>query len=378
MPIRILLIEDNPDHAVLTQKILKGTDQNYQLVYTEDPKEGLRKIADEDYDLILCDYRLPDLSALDILRRLRDKGRDLPLVVVTSSGSEKIAVELMKEGAYDYVVKDSSYQDALPMVIKRAIDRYGAKKEKNRLEEELRKSNEELKKMYAIKSEFTSMVSHELRTPLAAIKESIAIVLDGSAGAINDEQEDFLDTAKRNVDRLARLINDVLDFQKLDSGRMEFDIQENDMNQVVKEIEKAMLPLAKEKQLSLIMKLDDKLPKARFDRDKIIQVLTNIVDNAVKFTQKGIITVTTNKEDNIIHVAVQDTGPGIKEEDMPRLFHRFEQLAGAEDRKTGGTGLGLAISKEIIEKHRGKIWAESTLSKGTTFHFTLPITERRG
>ena len=241
---------------------------------------------------------------------------------------------------------------------------------------ERKKSEQKLKEAMEIKSQFISMASHELRTPLTAIKEGIAIVMDGSTGKINDEQEDFLGMAKRNVDRLARLINDVLDFQKLEAGGIKFDIQEKDINEVVKEVYETMVPLTKEKGLNFVVKLDENLPKARFDNDKIIQVLTNIVNNAIKFTEKGAITVTTSKQDNVVCVAVQDTGPGVKKEDIQKLFHKFEQLAKQDDRKTGGTGLGLAISKEIVEKHNGKIWAESKYGKGITFYFTLPVMEK--
>ncbi|MCX5706643.1 MAG: HAMP domain-containing sensor histidine kinase [Candidatus Omnitrophica bacterium] len=194
---------------------------------------------------------------------------------------------------------------------------------------------------------------------------------------MNEEQKEFLDVAKRNVDRLARLINDVLDFQKLESGKMVFNTQENDMNSVVREIVKNMMPVSNKKGLGLILALDDKLPLVRFDRDKIIQVLTNLVNNALKFTEKGNVTIATSLGDNIIRVSVKDTGPGIKKEDLPRLFRQFEQLDKSSERKTSGTGLGLAISKEIIEKHKGKIWADSEPGKGTTFSFVLPVKERR-
>lgn len=242
---------------------------------------------------------------------------------------------------------------------------------------ERKKAEEKAKEALKIKSEFASIVSHELRTPLTAIKEGIAIVSDGSAGSVNDEQKDFLDTAKRNVDRLARLINDVLDFQKLEYGRVKFDIQENDINEVARDVQKEMVYLAKEKELDFILKLDEKLPRIRFDRDKIVQVLMNLVNNSVKFTNKGSITITTAREGNTIRVSVKDTGVGIEKEDIPRLFHKFEQLAEAKNRKTGGTGLGLAISRGILAGHKGKIWTESEPGRGATFHFVLPIEERR-
>ncbi len=241
-----------------------------------------------------------------------------------------------------------------------------------------KKAEEKTREAIEIKSEFTSMVSHELRTPLTAIKEGIAIVSDGSAGSVNDEQRDFLDTAKRNVDRLARLINDVLDFQKLEAGRVDFNIEEGNINEVVREVQKELVSLVKEKGLDFILKLDEKLPRIRFDRDKIIQVLTNLINNAVKFTNKGSITISTSREGNTVRVSVKDTGAGIGKEDIPKLFHKFEQLTKGTYRKTGGTGLGLAISRGIIAGHKGKIWAESEPGRGTTFHFVLPIDKQRG
>jgi len=245
--------------------------------------------------------------------------------------------------------------------------------------EDLTEAKENLEKAMVVKSEFTSMVSHELRTPLTAIKEGIAIVLDGTAGKLNSEQKDFLDTAKRNVDRLARLINDVLDFQKLEAGRVEFRMEENDINEVAAEVRKAMVSVAAEKGLTLTFKQGKDLPRVVFDRDKIIQVLTNIINNAIKFTEKGGVAITTKTvtKKNFIQVCVSDTGPGVKKEDLPKLFQRFEQLEKGKERKTGSSGLGLAISREIIERHKGKIWAESEPGKGMTVDFTLPIKERR-
>ena len=236
---------------------------------------------------------------------------------------------------------------------------------------------EQLKKTMEAKSQFVSMASHELRTPLTSIKEGIRLVLQGKSSQLDDKQKKFLGLAQRNVDRLARLINNVLDFQKLDSSKIDFNIQENDANEVVREIKETTATLANDKKLSLITELDESLPIVKFDRDKIMQVLMNLVPNAIKFTDQGGVSITSAKEGNTIRISVQDTGPGIKEEDLPRLFHEFEQLTDVGDRKPGGSGLGLAISKRIIERHNGKIWAESEYGKGTTFHFVLPVEERR-
>ena len=232
---------------------------------------------------------------------------------------------------------------------------------------------DDLQEASRARAQFTSMVSHELRTPLAAIKEAISLVLDKIVGNISEEQRKYLDIAKNNVDRLDRLISGVLDFQTLESGKMEFKIKENDVNEIINGIQNTMMPLFKKKGLAFELQLRDDLPRAECDRDKIIQVLTNLVNNALKFTEKGGIIISTGKRDNFIQVAVKDTGSGIKEEDMPKLFRQFTQL----QRKVGGTGLGLSICKQIIEAHKGKIWAESEFGKGAVFCFTLPIKERR-
>ena len=241
------------------------------------------------------------------------------------------------------------------------------------LYKELEERASEISKLAKAKSAFTSMVSHELRTPLSALKEGVSQVLEGMLGTINEGQKKNLGIAKRNADRLNRLITEVLDFQTLEIGKAVFKMQDNDMNEVVEETKETMDIIAKEKGLDFILNLDKELPKIKFDRDKICQVLSNLVNNSLKLTEKGSITISTTKGNNVMQVSVKDTGPGIKEEDMPRLFQQYEQL----ERKTGGTGLGLAISLEIIKAHGGKIWAESTFGQGTIMHFLLPIEERR-
>ncbi len=238
-------------------------------------------------------------------------------------------------------------------------------------------ANDELQRLSKVKSEFTSMVSHELRTPLTVIKESIRIIYSGTTGAINSEQKDFLETAKRNIDRLVRLINDVLDLQKLESKNADIRMTENNINELVNEIKNSFGPTATAKSLKIIVDLEKKLPLIILDRDKIIQVMTNLVGNAIKVMEKGKITLKTRRLQNAVRVSVQDDGPGIKEEDMPKLFLPFSQLDMGLSRKTGSSGLGLAISKQIIDEHKGKIGVESSYGKGSTFYFLLTIAERR-
>lgn len=238
---------------------------------------------------------------------------------------------------------------------------------------ERKEAERKIKEAMDLKSQFISTVSHELRTPLTIIKEDIALIMDGAAGRVKSKQKEILNIAQRNIDRLARLINDVLDFQKLQSGRAKFNMQDNSINIVIENVYKTMSATVQKNGVEFRLALDASLPRITFDGDKMIQVLTNLVSNAMKFTEKGSITISTRRIENSIRVSVTDTGCGIKQEDLSKLFQQFQQLASGGNRKTGGTGLGLAISKDIVEKHGGRIWVESEFGKGTSFHFLMPI-----
>jgi signal transduction histidine kinase len=225
------------------------------------------------------------------------------------------------------------------------------------------------------KTRFISMISYEFRTPLTAIKEGVDIVLKGTAGKISDEQKKLLDLARKSGENLSHLVSDIIDFHKLETNKILFDMKKNDINEVVAEVQKNMVPLLTEKkEIKLLVKLDKEIPKAMFDKERIILVLTNIVNVAVKSAEKGDVTVITEKEGTgAIRVSINDPETVIAGEALPKLFQEFNEQGGVQDKKAGGSGLGLAISKEIIERHNGRIWAESGEKKGTTFNFVLPI-----
>ncbi|MDD4294209.1 MAG: PAS domain-containing sensor histidine kinase [Candidatus Omnitrophica bacterium] len=238
---------------------------------------------------------------------------------------------------------------------------------------ELTDAQKRLKEAMEIKTRFTSMVSHELRTPLAAIKTGVNLVYDGLAGNVTDEQKMFLGVVRRNLDRLSRLINDVLDFQKFEAGKMIFQMEKHKINDIINEVYHSLVSLINEKGLTLKLDLADDLPVIDVDHDKIIQVLNNFINNAIKFTDKGSITVKAYRKDDYVVTDVIDTGIGIKKEDLNKLFVAFEQIGREKNPQNKGTGLGLVISKEIINGHYGKIWVESKVGEGTIFSFALPI-----
>ena len=238
-----------------------------------------------------------------------------------------------------------------------------------RLRQELRDKIVEAARM---KTEFAAMVSHELRTPLAAIKMAIDMTLDGLAGTVSAEQRQLLSKAQNNVDRLARLVTEVLDFEKLETGRMQFDPRACDLNAVLTEVVETFSPVAKSKGLDLVVRPDGGLGDVVCDKDKITQVLVNFVNNAMKFSASGTVTVASTLEEGAARVSVRDEGPGISAEDQAKLFNSFVQLANGS-KKAGGTGLGLAICRRIVESHGGRIGVESSPGRGANFFFTLPL-----
>jgi PAS domain S-box-containing protein len=232
----------------------------------------------------------------------------------------------------------------------------------------------ERKKIEQLKDEFIGMVSHELRTPLTAIKGTIDLLFDGAVGAVNQEQKNMLIAGKRNIERLTRLINEVLDLQKLRIGKLEMHWTSEDIKSVIEEAVQNIEAQVREKKLNLCMEFDENLPELIvMDRDRIIQVLINLLNNAIKFSNKGSIIIFVKSWNTNLQVSISDEGIGISKDDIPKLFHHFVQLAPSQYRKVGSTGLGLAICKQLIEGHQGKIWVNSVLGKGSVFTFEIPI-----
>jgi PAS domain S-box-containing protein len=238
---------------------------------------------------------------------------------------------------------------------------------------ERRKAEEKLKETMGIKSQFISTVSHELRTPLAAMKEGIAIVLDEVTGRINGKQKKFLNIAKRNVDRLENMINNILDFQKLEAEKIGLQIQNNDVKQVALEVHETMTLYAEKNGIELLFELADNLPEAEFDRDRIVQVLINLIGNAIKFSPKGgQVCLNVQHRDEELVISVSDTGVGIPKKELPKIFERFYRSE-QQCEEVQGTGLGLSIVHKIVTRHGGRIEVESKVGQGSTFTVFLPL-----
>ena len=261
------------------------------------------------------------------------------------------------------------------------------------LYEEIKNTNTKLERLERLKSEFISIVSHELRTPLTAIKNSLEICLSGKAGDVSSIMDNFLNMAQRNVTRLSGIINDLLDLSKVEAGKMDFKFEKANINTPVEFMKNTFDSVAKDKNIDLILEKDENLSLTYFDNQRIEQVMSNLISNAIKFTnENGEIVVKTeniNESDidkslifgvenpvfykHYVKISVKDSGIGIAHEDLKKVFDQFQQIENPLNRKNGGTGLGLPIAKQLIEAHRGFIWVESELNRGTTFSFVIPV-----
>jgi signal transduction histidine kinase len=240
---------------------------------------------------------------------------------------------------------------------------------------ELALANERLKELDRMKSDFVSHVSHELRTPLTAIKGAVDLVLREVAGPLTEKQIHYLTRVRSNTQHLAGLINDLLDLSKIESGKIELKSRRVSLGGLVHEVVEALRPVAAEKVIALETTFHEPSILVWADRDKINQVLMNLIGNALKFTPvQGRVTVSASRNGGeSVQVSVSDTGPGVPPEEKEKIFAKFYRVAEVNGENSKGTGLGLAIAKALVELHGGKIWVESEEGHGSTFYFTLPV-----
>jgi signal transduction histidine kinase len=245
--------------------------------------------------------------------------------------------------------------------------------ENARLYEELSASNAQLMQASRLKSQFLASMSHELRTPLNSIIGFSKVLLNRLDGDLTERQEIYIRSVHNSGTHLLQLINGILDFSRIEAGKLEMASEELDLHELIDECIESSMPLARGKQLKLEKSVPLELPRLAADRTKVKQILLNLLSNAIKFTAQGRVLIGVVAEPSAVRISVADTGIGIRQEDLTRLFEPFQQLDNPVARGAGGTGLGLAISKKFVELHGGRIWAESRESQGSTFHFTLPL-----
>lgn len=377
--ISVLVLDDEQNILNALTRLLR--DAPYGLFATQDHEEALAAMDKYKIKAVLSDQRMPRITGVEFLKKIKSTHPGAVRILFTGHADMQAAVGAINEGeVYRFIAKPWNDTD-LKATILHAVQMYDLTEsnlrlmaEINRQNQELAAVNEQLKNLYEAQKEFSSTVSHELRTPLACIKMAVDTVNTEKIGPLNDLQRRHLVMAKKGVDRLVHLINDILDLTKLEAGKTHINLQSGDINALIREAAEHHRPVAEAKGLSLTEELAPDVPKFPFDADRLHQVVHNLVNNAIKFTEQGgvVVASTYEKADRQVKVVIRDTGYGIQKDDIEKLFQKFQQLGNPAERHEGGTGLGLAICKEIISQHRGRIWVESEYGRGSSFCFLLP------
>lgn len=373
----VLFIDDEENILRALNRLFM--DEPFAIVTTSDPEEMLRIVEREDLKVIISDQRMPKASGVDLLARSKAHRPHALRILFTGYADIQATQDAINKGeVYRYISKPWD-DEGLKATVRDAIKVYDLAKQNRELlaltqmqNADLVRTNAEVRMLLEKEKAFSSTVSHELRTPLSAIKTAVDLVKMQTAGKLDAQPAKFLDIAGKNVERLARLVNDILGLTRLEAGVETLAGKPDDLNRVVRECSEVQEIAAKSKGIGLITDLDPALPEAWFDADKMHQVLNNLLNNAIKFTQSGSVTVTTRPAGaGRVECSVRDTGRGMPPADLERIFEKFCQLGTAQER-VGGTGLGLAICREIVQKHGGELWAESEPGKGSVFIFRLP------
>jgi len=374
----ILVVEDEAGTRATLSAILE--DAGYEVTGLEKGTEARKMIRSHSFNVIITDIRLPDVGGLEILELAKEINPDVAVIMMTGYASIETAVNAVNEGAYAYFVKPVN-PDEIKTTITNALKQQRLSLENKRLVESLQRSNkllfeanEELKKATQAKSEFLASMSHELRTPLNVIIGFSELMRDKVPGKINEEQRQCLSDILDSSHRLLNLVNEVLDLSKVESGKMEFKLENVALTEVIESLTRTMLPVLAPRKQSLDIEIEEGLPAVHVDEGRLEQVLLNLATNSSKFTPDGgKLKIEAVRNGDWCQVSVIDNGIGIKEEDQERIFEPFCWLDNPLTKEKSGTGLGLALVETIVEKYGGRIWVESEYGKGSRFTFTLPL-----
>jgi signal transduction histidine kinase len=363
----VLLIEDNPGDADLVRLRLVESNPTLDVSCVNRLADGIESVREKPPSLVLLDLNLPDSQGAETFRKLLEKAPDVPVVILSGQDDEALAVKALHQGAQDYLVKNRLTSGALDRAMRYAIERQAL----------LRSLEMSRKQQLEFKNQFLSHVSHELRTPLTCIHQYTTILLDGLAGEMTPEQREHLGTILRSANQLGAMVRDLLQAARAESGKISLEFRCISVEDLIRLAATMMQGTAAQKEVTLEVAIEDNLPFLYGDPDRVLEVLINLVDNAIKFTPaEGSVTVRASRiptDPDFVCIAVTDTGCGIAPEARSLIFERLYQYPSAADSSRKGLGLGLFIAKELVTLHGGRIWVASDGASGSTFSFTLPI-----
>jgi signal transduction histidine kinase len=373
-PIKVLMVEDSEVDAELCLLELErsGFEVRYERVQSE---AGMREaLGRAGWELILSDYSMPNFTALDALTVAQEVGLDIPFVIVSGTIGEEVAVKALRRGAHDFLIKGRLAR--LGPAIERELREATERRERRRAEKAAEGAVQEKRRAEAAnqaKSTFLANMSHELRTPLNAIIGFSELLHGEEAGAVNALQKEYLMNVVESGRHLLTLINDVLDIAKIEAGKVDLSRVPTKLSDVGRQVCAQLGAIASKRGVDLTLSIPDGLPAIYADPRRLKQILYNLISNALKFTPAGGAVILEAREiPGEVELAIHDTGIGIREQDLPRLFREFEQLSDASALSGEGTGLGLALTKKLVDLHRGAISVTSQPGHGSTFTVRMP------
>jgi len=364
---RVLLIEDNPGDADLIRLRLVEGQSSVKVDCVNRLSDGLASLTHEAPSLVLLDLNLPDSHGAETFRRVMKHAPNTPVVVLSGQDDEALAIKAVHQGVQDYLIKGDVTSKQLERAIRYAVERQAL----------LRTLEISQKQQLEFKNQFLSHVSHELRTPLTCIHQYVTLLLDGLAGPVVPEQGDHLKTVLKSVNQLHAMIRDLLEATRAENGKLRIEPRCIALSELIRQAVAMMRPTAEGKHVGLEIGLDLRIPLVHADPDRVVEVLINLLDNAIKFTPAdGSVVVKAcmvETDPDTVYVSVSDTGRGIGAEAKALIFERLYQDPESVDNNRSGLGLGLFICRELIRLHGGRIWLSSEPGQGSTFTFTLPI-----
>jgi signal transduction histidine kinase len=371
--LNVVLVEDNAgDARLLREMFSKEKPDSFHLTHYLRMSDAEAHLANGGVDIVLLDMGLPDAHGIETVRRARVAAPNVPMIVLTGLEDEALAAEAMKEGAQDYLIKGQIENRALPRALRHAIERHRMQAE-NDLVQILQ---------LQLKDEFLSHVSHELRSPLTSIYSFSSIIADGLAGQTSPQQDEYLHIILRNVSQLQAMIEDLITVMQAQTGKLSIELLQTSVADAIVYAVDTLRRAAAAKGITVTFRPSDTLRSAYADPTRLRQILTILLDNAIKFTPPGgavkIGAQLLEDDPTFLRVEVSDTGHGISPKAAERIFDRLYQVSDSGEAGRNGLGLGLYIAQDLVTRQGGRIWVRSELQQGSHFSFIVPVFSLEG
>ncbi|PRQ05407.1 hybrid sensor histidine kinase/response regulator [Enhygromyxa salina] len=371
-PLRVIVIDDDEIDRMAARRILEQLPLRVSIEEFESGETGLARLLAGDVDCVLLDYSLPGFDGFEVLARLDAAQIDVPVIMMTGiDGDEQLIVEALRNGAYDYLSKSRLQVATLWSKIRAVRRLHGARSQIRAAQTKLHSTIAQLRQAVAARDSVLAVVSHDLRGPLNNIQLSLGLLEADDPAA----RRMAIDSIERAVSRSNRLISDLLDVSQFESGGFELQLASIDARALVHSAVSEVAALAGQTRNELLVEIDEALAPVHGDRERLLQVLDNLLRNALKYgpnaSELRVRVRVCSDDPRHAEFSVSDRGPGIDERDRGQVFERFWQ---ADSRaKSSGSGLGLAIAKSIVEAHGGQIGVDQAIEGGARFYFTLPF-----